>query len=81
MRSAWKYIDGRRRESTENAEVFNIRRKQAVPASGTKFELAETYSYEEFAASRVVPRRALRHLTALLACQASSRGRPRGENE
>lgn len=56
-------------EEKRNAQVFNIRRKQAVcPPAGTKFELAETYSYEEFA-SRVAPRRALRHLTALLACQ------------
>lgn len=48
---------------TDDVEVFNIPRKQAASTSGTNFELAETYSYEEFA-SRVVPRRALRHLTA-----------------
>lgn len=48
---------------TDDVEVFNIPRKQAASTSGTKFELAETYSYEEFA-SRVVPRRALRHLAA-----------------
>lgn len=47
----------------DDVKVFNIPRKQAASTSGTKFELAETYSYEEFA-SRVVPRRALRHLTA-----------------
>lgn len=37
-------------------------REYMTTTAGTKFELTETYSYEEFA-SRVVPQRALRHLT------------------
>ncbi|KAI4480383.1 hypothetical protein M0804_010381 [Polistes exclamans] len=53
-------------DDDDDVEVFNIPRKQAASTSGTKFELAETYSYEEFA-SRVVPQRALRHLSLLLA--------------
>lgn len=63
---------------TDDVEVFNIPRKQAASTSGTNFELAETYSYEEFA-SRVVPRRALRHLTASRSPRAFpvlSHGRP-----
>ena len=55
----------------DDVKVFNIPRKQAASTSGTKFELAETYSYEEFA-SRVVPRRALRHLTASRSPRLSS---------
>jgi len=62
----------------DDVKVFNIPRKQAASTSGTKFELAETYSYEEFA-SRVVPQRALRHLTASRSPRlfsALSHGRP-----
>lgn len=74
-------FDGPGQADDDDVKVFNIPRKQAASTSGTKFELAETYSYEEFA-SRVVPRRALRHLTASRSPRLSSalsHGRPWGE--
>jgi len=71
-------VGGAGQAGTGDVKVFNIPRKQAASTSGTKFELAETYSYEEFA-SRVVPQRALRHLTASRSPRLSSalsHGRP-----
>lgn len=70
--------DGLAVKRADDVKVFNIPRKQAASTSGTKFELAETYSYGEFA-SRVVPQRALRHLAASRSPRlfsALSHGRP-----